>query len=83
MVNKIGNVIKESRIAMSTADFVRSVGITRSYLSRTECHDAVPSPKVLRKIAHVLQIDYDGLAKLAVAAKVKESKRAYIRRYYG
>lgn len=63
MSNTLGEILKEYRIAkgLSTHDLKELTGVSQSYLSRIELQGLIPSPKILKKMASHLDLDYNEL----------------------
>ena len=77
----LGEVIRNARLATerSLREFARALEITPSYQSDIENDRRVPSEEVLKKIAGLLNLDYEEL--MARAGRFGEDAERYLRRH--
>src|SRR5438552_4144414 len=77
----LGQVIRDARVAAggSLREFARTLGITPSYQSDIENDRRVPSEEVLKKIAGLLSLDFEGL--MALGGRFGEDAERYLRRH--
>lgn len=55
--------------------------ISRSYVTKLELHDEIPSKELIKKIALVLEIDENQLLELAKEGKRKQFEKVLSKRY--
>lgn len=76
----LGELIREARTPKgSLRDFAKKLDITPSYLSDIENDRRVPAEEVLRRIADVLELDFDEL--MARGGRFGEDADRYMRRH--
>src|SRR5262245_27419970 len=76
----LGRVIREARVKTGTSfrDFAKTLTITPSYQSDIENDRRDPSEEVLRKIADLLDLDFEEL--MALAGRFGDQAERYLRR---
>ncbi len=76
----LGDVIRDARtkLDLSLRDVTKRLGITPSYLSDIENNRRIPSEEVLRKLADLLNLEYDDL--MARAGRFGEDAVRYMMR---
>jgi transcriptional regulator with XRE-family HTH domain len=76
----LGDVIREARTPKgSLREYAKKLDITPSYLSDIENDRRVPAEDVLRKIAELLDLDFDEL--MARAGRFGEDADRYMRKH--
>src|SRR5437762_1315677 len=77
----LGEVIRNARVASgrSLREFARALEITPSYQSDIENDRRVPSEEVLKKIAGLLNLNYEEL--MALAGRFGDNAERYLRRH--
>lgn len=76
----LGDLIREARTPKgSLRDFAKKLDITPSYLSDIENDRRVPAEEVLRRIAELLELDFDEL--MAKAGRFGEDADRYMRKH--
>jgi transcriptional regulator with XRE-family HTH domain len=77
----LGQVIRDARVAagQSLREFARNLGITPSYQSDIENDRRIPSEEVLKKIAGLLNLDFEDL--MALGGRFGEDAERYLRRH--
>jgi len=77
---RLGEIIRDARVEAKRGlrDLARELDITPSYLSDIENDRRVPADDVMRRIATLLNLDFDEL--MAVAGRFGEDAERYLRR---
>lgn len=76
----LGDVIREARTPKgSLREYAKKLDITPSYLSDIENDRRVPAEDVLRRIAELLELDFDDL--MARAGRFGEDADRYMRKH--
>lgn len=76
----LGDLIREARTPKgSLRDFAKRLDITPSYLSDIENDRRIPAEEVLRRIAELLELDFDEL--MAKAGRFGEEADRYMRKH--
>jgi transcriptional regulator with XRE-family HTH domain len=76
----LGDLIREARTPKgSLRDFAKKLDITPSYLSDIENDRRIPAEEVLRRIAELLELDFDEL--MAKAGRFGEEADRYMRKH--
>jgi transcriptional regulator with XRE-family HTH domain len=77
----LGQIIRDARVAAgkSLREFARTLGITPSYQSDIENDRRIPSEDVLKKIADLLNLDFEGL--MALGGRFGDDAERYLRRH--
>jgi transcriptional regulator with XRE-family HTH domain len=76
----LGDLIREARTPKgSLRDFAKKLDITPSYLSDIENDRRIPAEEVLRRIAELLELDFDEL--MAKAGRFGEDADRYMRKH--
>jgi transcriptional regulator with XRE-family HTH domain len=76
----LGDLIREARTPKgSLRDFAKKLDITPSYLSDIENDRRIPAEEVLRRIAELLELDFDEL--MAKAGRFGEDAERYMRKH--
>src|SRR4051812_41564443 len=76
----LGDLIREARTPKgSLREYAKKLDITPSYLSDIENDRRIPAEEVLRKIADLLELDFDEL--MARAGRFGEDADRYMRKH--
>ncbi len=76
----LGDLIREARTPKgSLRDFAKKLDITPSYLSDIENDRRIPAEEVLRRIAELLELDFDDL--MAKAGRFGDDADRYMRKH--
>jgi transcriptional regulator with XRE-family HTH domain len=76
----LGDLIREARTPKgSLRDFAKKLDITPSYLSDIENDRRIPAEEVLKRIAELLELDFDEL--MAKAGRFGEEAERYMRKH--
>lgn len=76
----LGDLIREARTPKgSLRDFAKKLDITPSYLSDIENDRRIPAEEVLRRIAELLELNFDEL--MAKAGRFGEEAERYMRKH--
>ena len=76
----LGDLIREARTPKgSLRDFAKRLDITPSYLSDIENDRRIPAEEVLKRIAELLELDFDEL--MAKAGRFGEEAERYMRKH--
>jgi transcriptional regulator with XRE-family HTH domain len=70
-------------LGLKVDDYIVKLGNTasRSYITKVELHDEIPSKQMVEKIADVLKMDYGQLIELAKEGKRKQFEKMLSAKY--
>ncbi len=81
MIEKsLGDVIREARANTGgLREFAKKLGVSPSYMSDIENDRRVPAEDIIRKMANLLNLDFDNL--MAMAGRFGKDADRYMRRH--